>query len=206
MTLDALPDNDSFDYLVDLEPFGGTRGIVKGGGGFGHEKGFGGVTVEWYTPKWVFDWLGLRFDLDPCSPAGGLPWVPADRFYSLPADGLALPWQGRIWCNPPYGPATKKWLRRMHKHRHGVALVFARTDTEWYHQYAKTADAILFIEGRIKFVDETGEPPVNDKGHKNTAGTGSMLVAWGADCVEALRRNSRRGHFIAQADDFEGLL
>lgn len=43
--------------------------------GLTHERPHGGETVEWYTPPAIFDRLGLRFDLDPCSPPGGLPWV-----------------------------------------------------------------------------------------------------------------------------------
>jgi phage N-6-adenine-methyltransferase len=174
------------DALIGT-PIGGT---AKGGTGFGHEKPHDGKTVEWYTPPSVFEELGLEFDLDPCAPAGGLPWIPAKKFYSLPDNGLDLPWpeRGLIWCNPPYGPKTKKWLRRMGEHRRGVALVFARTDTEWFHETAETADGILFLNGRIKFVDETGEPPLDKNGRSSTAGAGSMLVAWGEEAVEALRR------------------
>jgi hypothetical protein len=97
-----------------------------------------------------------------------------------------------IWCNPPYGPETKQWLRRMGEHRCGIALVFARTDTEWFHETAASADAILFLNARLKFVDKTGKPPIvvgkDGKKRKSGAGAGSMLVAWGNDCVAALER------------------
>ena len=35
-----------------------------------------GATDDWYTPRDIFDALGLIFDLDPCSP-GPAHWVPA---------------------------------------------------------------------------------------------------------------------------------
>ena len=35
--------------------------------GFVHEAAVGN-SVEWYTPKSVFDALGVGFDLDVCSP------------------------------------------------------------------------------------------------------------------------------------------
>ena len=30
--------------------------------------GVGKKSVEWYTPKWIFDELGTKFDLDPSYP------------------------------------------------------------------------------------------------------------------------------------------
>jgi hypothetical protein len=179
---------------------------AKGGVGFGHEAAGGGATVEWYTPAWVFDALGLEYDIDPCAPTGGLPWIPAKQFYSLPQDGLSMPWDGRIWCNPPYGPATEKWLARMNRHRNGIALVFARTDTKWFHAHAAAADAILFVKGRIPFVDETGKPPQvwdkkSGKWKDSGPGAGSMMIGWGSDCVEALRRMDDRGFFVEMTRD-----
>jgi hypothetical protein len=185
--------------MSDLFNTPAPEAVAKGGAGFAHEKQNGGATVEWYTPGWVFERIDMTFDLDPCSPAGGLDWVPAARHYALPQDGLSMPWIGRIWCNPPYGPATEKWLRRMGQHRNGMALVFARTDTEWFHASVVAADAILFIAGRVKFVDRTGKPPLmldkkTGKMRESSPGAGSMLVAWGDDCVAALKRMDEAGH------------
>ena len=28
-------------------------------------------SVDWYTPAWIFERIGLQFDLDPCQPTGG---------------------------------------------------------------------------------------------------------------------------------------
>jgi hypothetical protein len=122
--------------------------------------------------------------------------------YALPQDGLRLPWPpGPIWCNPPYGKATREWLRRMGEHRNGMALVFARTDTEWYHETRQTADAILFLAGRVKFVDHTGAVPLvwserEQRWKESMPGVGSMLVAWGLEAVEALYRCRDLGHLV----------
>lgn len=184
--------------------------------GFTHEAP-GGGSVEWYTPSSIFDALRdeagerLTFDLDPCAPPGGLPWIPARRFLSLPDDGLAAPWAGRVWCNPPYtakapacgpccgkticgkrgyhlekpDPGTGGWLRRMAAHGNGIALVFARPDNAWFHEAVAGADATLFIAGRVRFVDASGKPPRTSSG----PGNGSMLLAWGDVCASALRRS-----------------
>lgn len=139
--------------------------------GFSHEDR-GNQNIEWYTPKWIFDRLNLQFDLDPCAPKGGVPWIPATRSYSIEDNGLIKEWKGRVFLNPPYGKFTTSWLQLMHKHRNGIALVFARTDCKWFHEFCAKADTILFLKGRIKFIDASGI----SKGQG--AGSGSMLIAW----------------------------
>lgn len=66
------------------------------------------------------------FHLDPCGYPG---WATADRLICLPDDGLAVPWDGRVWLNPPYGREVWTWLDRLAQHGHGTALIFARTET-----------------------------------------------------------------------------
>lgn len=157
--------------------------------GFSHESQ-SAVSTDWYTPKWVFDSLGLVFDLDPCQPVGGVPWIPAARYYTMQDDGLQQPWAGRVWLNPPYGKATPAWLEKMHQHRNGVALLFARTDCQWFHQFVAEADAVLFLKGRVRFVDGLGVTS------NNGAGSGSMLIAWGSENVEALRGMQHLGFYV----------
>lgn len=158
--------------------------------GFTHESS-SNQSVDWYTPKWIFDAIGLRFDLDPCQPIGGIDWIPADRYLTIEDDGLLTPWHGRVWLNPPYGKLTKQWLEKMHNHRNGISLVFARTDCAWFHSYCAKADAILFLSGRIKFVDGLQVTAGNGPG------SGSMLIAWGDECVDALKRMSDKGLFVS---------
>ena len=40
-----------------------------------------GATVEWYTPRSLFDALGLWFDLDPAASPSPYACVPADEFF-----------------------------------------------------------------------------------------------------------------------------
>lgn len=150
------------------------------GGGFTHEL-HDGLSVEWYTPPEIFEALGLRFDLDPCSPPGGLPWVPADRFLSAADDGLHSPWEGRVWMNPPYGRGvTHKWMRRLAAHGDGVALIFARTETSWWQEVVPSADAVCFIAGRLSFI------PGDDRPERDAAAAPSALIAFGDVCAEAV--------------------
>lgn len=154
--------------------------------GFTHDN-VDNKSVDWYTPQLIFDDLGIEFDLDVAAPTGGVPWIPAKAHYDIYTDGLASEWFGNVWLNPPYGKFTSLWLEKMHYHRNGIALVFARTDCNWFHDYVVNADAILFIKQRVKFVDGLG------KTSGNGAGSGSMLIAWGDDNVRALEQMKHKG-------------
>jgi hypothetical protein len=159
--------------------------------GFSHEDR-ASSNVDWYTPPWVFERLGIDFDLDPCQPETQIPWIPTKQRYTLKEDGLLQPWNGRVWLNPPYGKHTQAWLKKMHGHRNGIALVFARTDCAWFHDSVTKADAILFLKGRVKFVDGLGVTGGSG------AGSGSMLVAWGAENVAALESMQDLGFLTAK--------
>lgn len=157
--------------------------------GFTHDNK-DNLTVDWYTPPWIFESLGLHFDLDPASPVGGVPWIPVNNVMSLEDNGLLQDWYGNVWLNPPYGRETYKWLEKMHNYRNGIALVFARTDCAWFHDFCTQADAILFLKGRVKFVDGLGITG------NSGAGSGSMLIAWGIDNVKALEQMSNKGLLV----------
>jgi hypothetical protein len=150
-------------------------------------------SVEWYTPAWVFDALGISFDLDPASPYDMESAVPAATKYTIFDDGLSKPWFGRVFLNPPYGPSTPQWMARMVDHGHGIALVFSRTDTAWFQQSMRAASAVLFVQGRIQFT-----PGRENQYKRSRCGAGTALFAYGADCAAALQRLSYRGTFVQQ--------
>lgn len=145
---------------------------------------------EWLTPPGLISVLG-PFDLDPCSPGERRPWDTAANHYALPDDGLSLPWYGRVWLNPPYGRDTGKWLARLAEHGNGIALIFARTETETFFENVwNKADALLFFRGRIAFHHVNGQ-----KADMN-AGAPSVLVAYGTENVAKLESVRHLGQFI----------
>ncbi|WP_435626942.1 DNA N-6-adenine-methyltransferase [Candidatus Ferrigenium straubiae] len=148
-------------------------------------------SVEWYTPAWVFDELGLTFDLDPASPHDMETAVPATVKYTIFDNGLKKPWFGRIWINPPYGPDTGMWIRRLIQHGNGIALVFSRTDASWCQEAMKQSTAMLFVAGRIEFV-----PGRENQHKKSRCGAGTVLLAFGEECARALQKLSDRGVFV----------
>lgn len=168
-----------------------TELSVKNGwlGGENQDKGGQQRETRWLTPPSIVSPLGT-FDLDPCgAPGHDL----AARTYLLENgdDGLALPWEGRVWLNPPYGKAQRPFMERMVSHGHGTALIFARTETRDFHSLVwQSATACLFLKGRVSFLDEHGVVA------RANAGAPSVLVAYGDDDSERLRASGIEGHFV----------
>lgn len=149
----------------------------------------------WLTPPELIKALG-EFDLDPCTPEN-MPWQTAKKMLckERDGDGLTAEWKGRVWCNPPYGRETFKWLEKLAAHGRGIALIFARTDTKGFHeQVFQKAKGIFFFKGRIKFYKADGTQGI-------APNAASCLVAYSVnDCLEiknALRLGLIDGHFLA---------
>lgn len=135
-------------------------------------------SVEWSTPPDLFARLSAEFGgftLDPCAtPESAL----CPTFYTREDDGLAKPWSGQVFMNPPYGKSIGRWMAKAwEESRRGaliVCLVPARVDTAWWHDYA-TRGEIRFLKGRIRFANAKSSapfpsavvifrPPVDDAG------------------------------------------
>lgn len=93
---------------------------------------------DWPTPQWLVDKLAAEFgpfDLDPAASPDN---AKAPRFCTEADDGLAQPWKGRVFLNPPYGGAVGKWVAKARDEVEAgnaelvVCLVPARPGTGWY--------------------------------------------------------------------------
>lgn len=134
------------------------------------------------TPPYVLEpiraSLGGVIDLDPCTepdnPTG------ATRFYSLPVDGAAEPWDAKsIFCNPPYSKARERWVKRCAqagKEGRRVALLMpAATDTKILQFALRSAGAGVLLQGRVKF----GLLRANRR--QAAASHGSIIIGWNVD-------------------------
>lgn len=77
------------------------------------EAMFSSKTDLWATPKDFFDQLDAEFNftLDACA----LPEnAKCKAYYTPEQDGLAQPWEGVVWCNPPYGRQIGQWVKKAH--------------------------------------------------------------------------------------------
>ena len=110
-----------------------------------------GKSNVWLTPRFILDALG-PFDLDPCAEPG---WPTATQHISLPDNGLVAEWNGFVLL-----------------YNHGIALVFARTDTRWFQRAASKCSAMFFLVPRVTFLKPDHSTDTN-------AGCGSCLIAFG---------------------------
>lgn len=146
-----------------------------------------GQSDEWYTPKYIFDALGCLFDMDVAAPVDRqFCHVPALQF--ITDNSLIKEWIGFIWMNPPYGHQRDKllWLNKFIDHKNGIGLMPDRTSAEWWQHTSKNTDAVLFVDGKIKFIKPdgtTGDQP----------GNGTTLFSIGSKGIKALENAEGNG-------------
>lgn len=130
---------------------------------------------EWYTPPEIIERAVKLFgaiDLDPCSNSHKNPTVPSANRFTKDDDGLSKTWKGKVYMNPPYGREIVEWVEKLAaEHKSGnvteaVALVPARTDTEWFRMLRVFPRC--FVSGRLNF-----------SGHENSAPFPSVVFYLG---------------------------
>lgn len=133
---------------------------------------------EFYTPQWLFDKMGVQFDLDPASPHEGS-FVPTSKHYcKCCLDGYEQEWQGFIWMNPPFSE-SKKWVKKFMNHRNGIALLPA-SKARWFQEIWAECDGLVLLPYDMKFVYQ----------HQTTNGIfmPTYLVGYGSKAVEAISK------------------
>lgn len=119
----------------------------------------------WSTPDSFFTEVSERFDFDTdvCAVAEN---AKCHHYYTPEENGLLQDWKGICWMNPPYGREIGKWVQKAYEeaNKHNsiiVALLPARTDTKWFHEwiYMMYGVEIEFIKGRLKFGDAKHSAP-----------------------------------------------
>ena len=115
---------------------------------------FPSASNEWATPQEFFNQLNseFHFTLDPCCTHDN---AKCENHYTIAEDGLSQNWEGRVFCNPPYGRELPKWVKKCYeeslKGSLVVMLIPSRTDTRWFHDWIYGKAGIRFIKGRLKF-------------------------------------------------------
>jgi hypothetical protein len=138
-----------------------------------------GQSDEWYTPKYVMDALGCRFDLDVAAPFDGPLHVPCDGW--LYDRGLEREWTGFVWMNPPFGGrnSLEPWLDKFFAHGNGIALTPDRTSAPWWQAAFRRSDALLHVSKKIRFLRPDGS-------EGKSPSNGTTLFAVGSAAIVAL--------------------
>ena len=114
-------------------------------------------TDQWETPQDFFDQLDseFHFTLDPCADDSN---HKCEKYFTKDQDGLKQDWSGEtVFCNPPYGRKVGQWVQKCFQEVYvgnckcAVLLMFANTDTKWFHDWIYHKAEIRFIKGRLKF-------------------------------------------------------
>lgn len=108
----------------------------------------------WSTPQYLFDSLDLEFhfNLDACAfPENSK----CQSFISPSQNSLLVPWNGSVFCNPPYSRSLGSWISKARLSALSgstvVLLLPARTDTSWFHDLVLPYAEVRFIRGRLYF-------------------------------------------------------
>tara|TARA_R100000315_G_scaffold61963_2_gene41769 strand:- start:815 stop:1294 length:480 start_codon:yes stop_codon:yes gene_type:complete len=126
---------------------------------------FSSKSNDWATPQHFFDQLQEQFGvftLDPCSNSSN---YKVKNHFTEKDDGLSQDWSGHnVFMNPPYGRAIKDWLKKAYEESQTdgttvIALIPARTDTRYWHDYVMKGEAIYFVKGRLKFGNGENSAP-----------------------------------------------
>ena len=120
---------------------------------------------EHYTPRWLLRSVAeARYiDLDPCcDPSRGTP--AETHFVGLEGeDGLARPWWGHVWLNPPYSDLTS-WITKARAELDAervelvTALIPFRPEGFWAGTIWHPGTAIGHFHQRIRFENPRGTP------------------------------------------------
>ena len=147
------------------------------GSAMSHMRGALEKSDEHYTPKWLFDRMGIEFDLDVAAPKGGS-HVPARKCYTQEDDGLIQPWFGCVWMNPPFSKPSP-WVDKFIANGNGIALCVV-SKSKWFQALWNASDAIVPTDRTMKF-----ERP---DGNKKTISFQSFLFAMGNQSVQAINK------------------
>ena len=112
---------------------------------------------SWATPRWLTDLLP-PVALDPCSNEQSTVAALYAYHLSRGQDGLALPWGGSVFVNPPYSN-VRPWADKLARSRGVQAAAFlvnVDSSTVWWHVLTLRLPFALLFHKRIQFVAPPG--------------------------------------------------
>lgn len=134
------------------------------------------------TPRWVLESLG-KIDLDPCA---GIDTFIGETNYRLEdnQDGLILPWNGFVYCNPPFSQ-KEIWIKKMIDHNNGILILPERGSAPWFGPLALHCGSYFVMGKKINFI---GGPSSNN--------LGSVLFPFGEEARRRIIKSGLTGHYV----------
>jgi len=170
-------------------------------------------STEWYTPPEILApvraFFGGEIPFDPANashnPTAARTYCTKEGYFAngkrmLPQDGLSMPWAGRwVFVNPPYGEGMRDWLAKIHEEAKtftpiiGLLSCTYRIGTRYWAELVwPRTDAVCFVNGRVAFIDESGQK-VTGNTHP------SMLLGWNVPMTRFVEAFGSLGACFAQA-------
>jgi hypothetical protein len=164
---------------------------------------YAGEDDEWFTPPGIIEpareALG-GIDLHPATHAIAQQTIAAATFYTAADNGLARPWFGRVWLNPPFNRTLLSLFveKLLAEYASGaveqaILLTHDYTDVEWFHAAARAAQVVCFPSGRIHFRSPCGD--------ENSPRQGQALFYFGRDDAAFRRTFADVGLIVRAFED-----
>lgn len=136
------------------------------------KNGANGDVDDRQTPPEIFDPLHAKhgFTLDAAASAEN---AKVSAYFDVASDGLAQPWSGVVWCNPPYSNigawVEKAWRAVLHEGARCVVMLLPsnRTEQKWWQEHVepfrdgkrreRASLSVQFLPGRPRFFRPSGQ-------------------------------------------------
>ena len=123
------------------------------------------VNDEYGTPPLLFLEACKKYNISPKMDyaASEVNHV-CEQYATKEHNSLEWSWFQEGYLNPPYSMVGKFMQKAYNEHKQNnitlLILVYAKTDTKWWHSYVENCPTceVHFIKGRIRFLDNNGEP------------------------------------------------
>ena len=141
------------------------------------------VNDEYGTPPLLFFEASKKFKISPkvdyaASDVNHL----CDKYYTMKDNSLLQTWNESGYLNPPYSKVEQFMRKAYHSWKQNnidlLILVYAKTDTKWWHNYVEGKAEYHFIKGRVKFLDNNGDVILDKHGREQSSPYPSVWIIY----------------------------
>jgi len=115
------------------------------------------IQDQYETPPELFRKACIEYNVSPLvDVCATIQNTKCDDYFNKAEDSLSKDWDFPFFMNPPYSRVfdfmkkayyeSKKWKVE------GLILIYAKTDTKFWHSFIENKAEVHFIKGRIKFL------------------------------------------------------